>query len=136
MRIATSIAGLVIAGMLWCVLAAPARAADLTGAWADNTELCKKIFVKKGASISFAKDADLYGSGLVFEKSRIRGKLASCNIKTQKQDGDVLHMIATCSTDVALQTVQVSLKIENENRIVRLFPGLPELQMTYSRCAL
>jgi hypothetical protein len=112
------------------------HAADLNGAWADNTSQCGKIFVKKGASISFAKDADLYGSGLVFEKNKIRGKIASCNIKSQKQDGDVLHIIGICSTDVALQTVQLSLKMDGDNAIVRIFPGLPELQMRYSRCAL
>jgi len=119
-----------------CSVMIPAvEAADLTGAWADNTSECGKIFVKNGASISFAKDADLYGSGLVFEKNRIIGKIASCSIKSQKQDGDVMHIIGACSTDVALQTVQLSLKMDGDNTIVRIFPGVPELQMRYSRCA-
>jgi hypothetical protein len=131
----TILAKWLLAAFACCVMIPAVQAADLTGAWADNTSECGKIFVKKGASISFASDADLYGSGLVFEKNRILGKIASCNIKSQKQDGDVLHIIGICSTDVALQTVQLSLKMDGDNTIVRIFPGLPELQMRYSRCA-
>ena len=32
------------------------NAADLTGVWASHTELCDKIFVKKGARISFTEE--------------------------------------------------------------------------------
>ncbi|MBR1148728.1 hypothetical protein [Bradyrhizobium sp. AUGA SZCCT0431] len=117
------------------IVASAAQSRDLTGAWVTDAGACKKIFTGSGGKLAFAKDADVYGSGFVYEKSRLRGKIATCQIKTQKEDGDVLHLIASCSTDVALATVQFSLKIDNENQITRLFPGMPELKTEYFRCS-
>ena len=96
---------------------------------------CRKIFTGSGSKFAFAKDADVYGSGFVYEKNKLRGKIATCQIKAQKEDGDMAHLIANCSTDVALATVQFSLKIDNENQITRLFPGMPELKTEYFRCS-
>ncbi|MBR1157229.1 hypothetical protein [Bradyrhizobium sp. JYMT SZCCT0428] len=116
------------------IVASAAQSRDLTGAWVTDAGACKKIFTGSGAKLAFAKDADVYGSGFVYEKNRLRGKIATCLIKTPKEDGDVLHLIASCSTDVALATVQFSLKIDNENKITRLFPGMQELKTEYFRC--
>ena len=79
--------------------------------------------------------ADVYGSGFIYEKNRLRGKIATCAIVAQKEDGDILHLISTCSTDVALETVQLSLRIDNANQITRFFPGVPELKTEYYRCS-
>jgi len=77
----------------------------------------------------------VYGSGFIYEKNRLRGKVAICTIVAKKQEGDVLHLVTTCSTDVALETVQFSLRIDNANQITRLFPGVPELKTEYFRCS-
>ena len=116
------------------IAASAAQSRDLTGAWVTNAGACKKIFTGSGSKLAFASDADVYGSGFVYEKNRLRGKIATCLIKTQKEDGDVVHIIASCSTDVALATVQFSLRIDNENQITRLFAGMPELKTEYFRC--
>jgi hypothetical protein len=116
------------------VVASAARAADLTGAWVTDAAACKKIFTGSGSKLAFAKDADVYGSGFIYEKNRLRGKIATCLIKTQKEDGDVVNLLASCSTDVALATVQFSLRIDNENKITRFFAGMPELKTEYFRC--
>lgn len=123
----------VLTGPLVFGLAAEAR--DLTGAWVTNASTCNQVFRGGAGNRSFAKDADVYGSGFIYEKNRLRGKIATCVIKTQKEDGDVLHLMTSCSTDVALATVQFSFKIEDDNRITRLFPGLPELETKYFRCS-
>jgi hypothetical protein len=94
------------------------------------------MFAKRDNRIVFSEDADSYGSGFIVESNRIRGSIATCTIQSRKQEGTVLHVMTSCSTDVALQHVQFSLKIEGENRIVRLFPGIPELDRTYYRCSL
>jgi hypothetical protein len=113
-----------------------ARAADLTGLWATNASECKNIFVKRGSKISFSNTSDRYGSGFIIEGNRIRGKMQTCNISLRKEDGAITHFIAACSTDVALATVQFSLKIDNENKITRLYSGVPELATQYFRCFL
>jgi hypothetical protein len=113
-----------------------AEAMDLTGAWATDASACKKIFSGSVGNLSFTEDADVYGSGFIYEKNRLRGKIAICTIVAQKEDGDVLHLVSTCSTDVALDTVQFSLRIDNANQITRFFPGVPELKTAYYRCSL
>src|SRR5688572_6681339 len=84
------------------VLGSGAQAFDLSGVWADHSSVCAKIFVKRNNRIAFTKDADSFGSGFIVEGNRIRGKIAACAIKMRKEDGAVLHLHTTCSTDVAL----------------------------------
>ena len=115
--------------------ATKASAFDLNGAWANNTDVCTKIFVKKKNRISMAGDSDMYGSGFIVEGNKIRGKMASCTVKTKKEDAGTLNMVAVCSTDIALQSVQFMLKIDGESSVTRLYPGLPELSVSYVRCA-
>ena len=62
----------------------------------------------------------MYGSGCIYEKSRLRGKIATCVVKTQKEDGDALHLITSCSTNVTRATVHFSLK---DNALVRIGPA-------------
>jgi hypothetical protein len=112
-----------------------AEAMDMTGAWATDATACKKMFSGPAGNLSFTEDADVYGSGFIYEKNRLRGKIATCAIVAQKEDGDILHLISTCSTDVALETVQLSLRIDNANQITRFFPGVPELKTEYYRCS-
>jgi hypothetical protein len=121
-----------------CVLACAHRsqANELDGAWANSETACGKVFVKRNNRMAIARDSDIYGSGFIIEGNRIRGKIVTCTIKTRKQDGAVLHLIATCSTDTALQNVQFSLKLDGKDTIVRMFPGVPELDTPYFRCSL
>jgi hypothetical protein len=118
----------------WILSGLPAYAIDLNGAWADNESNCGKIFVKKNNNISIATDSDHYGSGLIFEGNIIRGKMATCTITKRIEAADGLNLIAKCSTDVALSTTQFSLKIDNDDKITRVYPGVPELSVSYTRC--
>ena len=124
----------VIIGSMFGVLAS--HAADLTGAWANDVQACDKIFVKRNGTIEITKDSDAFGSGFVIEQNRIKGKIATCNIIAHKEDGAVTHLVAKCATDIAFENVQFSLKLDNENKMTRLYPGLPELSVSYFRCPL
>ena len=112
-----------------------AEASDLRGAWVTDKSTCKKVFTGEGTKLRIAKDADVYGSGFIYENNRLRGKNATCVIKSQKQDGDVLHLVTLCTNDVTFGTVQFSLKIEDDNQITRFFPGVSELETKYYRCS-
>jgi hypothetical protein len=112
----------------------PAYAIDLNGAWTDNTSMCSKIFVKKNNKISIVSNSDFYGSALIFEGNIIRGKMAACTIRKRIDAADSLNLIADCSTDIALSTTQFSLKIDNDNKITRVYPGVPEMATSYFRC--
>jgi hypothetical protein len=121
----------VVAGLL---LSSTANAVDLNGAWANDPSVCIQVFEKKNKTISITRNSDNYGSGFIIEGNQIRGKIAKCTIKSRKEDGPLLHLIASCSTDVALSTVQFSLRIDNENKLTRVFPGIPEMALPYVRC--
>jgi hypothetical protein len=109
---------------------------DLSGAWANHESACAQVFVKSSKGIAFSEKADFYGSGFVIEANRIRGRIATCAITLRKKDGAVVHLVATCSTDIALQNMQFSLRVEDKDRIVRIYPGLPELDTTYFHCPM
>ena len=118
----------------WLSLLAPAHAVDLNGAWASDPELCGKIFVKKGKQTVFAPLSDLYGSGFVIDGNRIRGKIARCTIKSRKEDGDTTLLAATCSTTIAAQELEFSLKAVDDNTVARVFPGSSAMRVDFHRC--
>src|SRR6188768_1587372 len=125
---------LVISSAVFLLFGAAARSADLNGAWANDPSVCDKIFVKQNAKVAMTKDADNYGSGFIVDGNQVRGKIANCNIKSRKEEAGLAHLITSCSTDVALQAVQLSFKIDSENQITRIFPGAPEMSTSYTRC--
>src|SRR5689334_949270 len=84
------------------IVATPALAYDLNGVWASDADRCGKIFTKSGKQISFAKMADLYGSGFIVDSSSLRGKTARCTVKSRRETQDALHILASCSTDIML----------------------------------
>ena len=122
---------------LCCALpGASAEAADLTGVWATDAALCNKVFVKKGNRVSFAKNSDVYGSGFIIDGKEVRGPMAKCRIKRTTEDGETIHMIAACATDIMLSDVQLSVKFIDANSIARLFPGMQDMSVNYHRCAM
>jgi hypothetical protein len=117
-------------------LSASARAEDLSGLWATDGSQCDKIFTKAGASYAFAQNSDIYGSGFIIDGRRIVTQMAKCDIKTSKQDGAITHLILGCATDVMLSSVQTSFKKAGNDRIIRIFPGVSDMEIPYERCSL
>jgi len=121
----------------WITLASPAQAADLSGAWATDASVCNKVFVKKDGAISFQQDSDQYGGGFVMEGNRVRGQMQTCTIKARKEDGNVIHLLAACASDIMTSNLQFSARVIDDNTIARIFPGMPdELNIKYSRCLM
>lgn len=120
--------------LLVLLAGAQAVAADeIEGAWATDEEHCAKVFEKKNGRTVLAPDSDLYGGGFVIDGNRITGKMATCTIKNQKKDGDTVHLLASCATDIMFSTVPFSLRLGN-GQLTRLFPGMDNIQITYRRC--
>jgi hypothetical protein len=111
-----------------------AHAFDLTGQWASDQEACSKIFATSGKKAVLRKDSDLFGSGFIIDGNRITGRMARCTIKTTKESGSTLHMLASCATDIMLGNVQLSVKVVDDNRITRIFPGIDGMEVDYVRC--
>ena len=113
----------------------PAKAFDLDGAWATQADVCKKIFAKSGNTTSFTSDAESYGSGFIIEGNSIRGQAAKCTIKTRKEAGGLRHLIAICSTQIMIDQMQLSFKVDDDNKITRVFPGMEGFETSYVRCS-
>jgi hypothetical protein len=122
----------VLAALLSVV--APSHAIDLNGPWSSDPSLCDKIFIKKGKQVAFAPLSDLYGSGFIIDGNRIRGKVARCTIKSRKEDGDAVLLSATCSTIIAPQDLEFSLKRVDDNTVARLIPGSSAMRVDFHRC--
>ena len=115
-----------------------AHAIDLSGAWASHADECSKVFIRKGRAneIGFTANSDQHGGGFIIEADRLRGKFATCKIKSRKEDGQTVNIIAGCATDIMLSNVQFSLKVLEPNKILRLFPGVQDIEISYDRCPI
>ena len=133
----TRLSALSLLVSLCCLsLGAPAEAADFTGAWTTDATACNKMFAKSGARISFAKDSELSGGGLIFQGKEIQGIGAACRIKTAKADGEVTNMILACATVIMLSDMQFSVRRVNADEIFRMFPNMPGMETKYYRCPM
>jgi hypothetical protein len=113
-----------------------AHAFDLNGAWASDAKFCSNIFERKGKALSFRRESELHGSGFIIDGNTIRGKAAKCAIKARKDAGEIINLVATCATDIMLSDVQFSMRIINDNKVSRIFPGMEGMELTYDRCLL
>lgn len=111
-----------------------AEALDLNGAWASDSDNCSKVFVRNGAQLGFADMSDVYGGGFIINGDQIIGKFARCRIKARKDNGPNVNLIAACATDMMLSSVQFSLKELDANSLIRLFPGMEDMEIRYHRC--
>jgi hypothetical protein len=129
------IAGIILCGSL-VLLASSAVAFDFNGAWATDAAKCAQIFTKKGGKVSMTKNSDYFGGGFIVEGDRIRGPSATCKVNNRKEEGGMLHLIASCATQIAiLSPTQLDIKIEDDNKITRLFANFSEITASYTRCA-
>jgi hypothetical protein len=115
-------------------VAGQAAAFDLNGAWASDADNCAKVFVRKGAQMTFAEMSDVYGGGFMIDGDQITGKFARCRIKARKDNGNTINLIAACASDIMLQNVQFSLREVDANSVVRMFPDMDGMEIKYARC--
>lgn len=112
----------------------PVVAFDLNGAWVSDAENCAKVFARKGAQVTFTDMSDVFGGGFIIEGDQITGKYARCRIKTKKNEGANINLLAACASDIMLQNVQFSLREVDANTVMRMFPGISGMEIKYARC--
>jgi hypothetical protein len=127
--------GVSVVGLAW---AGSATAFELTGAWTLDTDKCNQVFVQNKTTnrLDFAEFPGVYGGGFIAEPDRLRSKYADCRIKTKKEQGQDLNLIAACATDIMLSDVQFVLRVVDDETIIRLFPGIESIETNYHRCRL
>jgi hypothetical protein len=113
---------------------AEAQAIELTGAWATHADLCNQVFTTKNGRVDYTELSELFGSGFIIDGDRIRGKAATCTIRSKKQDGDNLELSASCASSIMTQDVRFSLKVIDDNTVSRSFPDISGMSINYTRC--
>jgi hypothetical protein len=126
----------VLFALVGVLLNVEAQAFELTGAWASQTDLCTRVFTKKGNQVVFAELSELFGSGFIVDGNRIRGRSVKCAIKSKKQDGDNLELSTACASSIMTSSVRFNLKIIDDNNLDRSFPEIAGMTLKYSRCSL
>ena len=130
-----ALAGLTTLGIM--LTASPSASAfELTGAWANDPDLCEKVFNKKDNQIVFSEFSELYGSGFIVEGNVIRGKSARCTIKSKNESGADIEIVAACTSSIMNQEVEFNLKVIDDNNLDRLFPDISGMSLRYARCSL
>ncbi|QOZ53200.1 hypothetical protein KUL72_18895 [Bradyrhizobium arachidis] len=124
--------GLLFASLL--VTSSKVHALDLNGPWATDANNCPKVFERKGGQIGFTDMSEVFGGGFIVDGDQIIGKFARCRIKARKDSGPNINLIAACATDIMLSSVQLSLKELDADSLVRLFPGMEDMEIRYHRC--
>jgi hypothetical protein len=131
---ALRVAGLV--GSITILSHTPSYAFDLNGAWTTAVSACGKIFDKnKENKISIRGGSGMYGDAFIVRDNSIVGPGGSCTIEKRKDVGSIHHLVANCAAgNVAISTFQFSFRVKDDNNIVRIFPGIEELDVAYGRC--
>jgi hypothetical protein len=129
-----------IAGLATAItlLSQPSHAFDLSGAWTTDVSACATIFAKNKENVySIKSGSGIYGDAFIVRGKSIFSAAGTCTIKTRKDAGPVHHLVATCAPgNVALSTFQFSYRIKDNSSIIRIFPGIEELNVAYGRCTL
>jgi hypothetical protein len=115
---------------------ASTEAADLSGAWTDDADACTKVFTKKNNKLAFTQNADVHAGSLIVQGRQITGTFQKCTVKSFRDDGSTLKVIAACSDSVAVSDVAFDVKITGENTITLSSKVPVPVEMLYVRCPM
>jgi len=122
--------------VLLIMQSASTQAADLNGAWSIDASACGSMFTKENNRIAFKKDADLHAGGLIVQGREITGTLQKCTVKSRRDDGPNVRVVAACSDGVAISDVTFEVKHTGENQITLSSNGPVPMDMIYVRCPM
>ena len=71
MRISSLFVRSALSGAALILVGQAALAIDLNGLWSSDASACDRIFEKKGNSVAFRQDSDMYGSGFIVDGQQI-----------------------------------------------------------------
>ncbi|UGX96612.1 hypothetical protein G6321_00016290 [Bradyrhizobium barranii subsp. barranii] len=112
------------------------QAADLNGAWTIDASACGQIFTKENNRLAFKKDADLHAGGLIVQGRQVTGTFEKCTVKSLRDDGPNMRIIASCSDGVSISDITFDLTFSGENNITLSSKEPVPVQMPYVRCPM
>ncbi|QOZ70578.1 MULTISPECIES: hypothetical protein [Bradyrhizobium] len=122
--------------LLLVTQSAAIQAADLNGAWSIDASACGQMFTKENDKLAFKKDADLHAGGLIVQGKQITGTFEKCTVRSLREDGPNMRLIASCSDGVSISDVTFDLTFSGENNITLSSKDPVPVQMPYVRCPM
>lgn len=120
---------IVLACSVGLLFVAHAHAADINGLWVkfSNRSACPTNSGEENSRTA------IYENGAFdIEDNEIRAQSGTCHIKARKDDGIFVRLLLDCPPFVAEN--ELTLRIEGNNKITRIMPGMPDKNRTYFRC--
>jgi hypothetical protein len=115
---------------------ASTQAADLNGAWTLDASACSQVFTKENNKLAFRQDADLHAGGLIVQGKQITGTFQKCTVKSLRDDGSNVQVMASCSDGVTVSDVAFDVKVSGENRITLSSKEPVPMETPYVRCSM
>ena len=122
--------------VLLVMQSASIQAADLNGAWTIDASACGQIFTKENNRLAFKKDADLHAGGLIVQGRHVTGTFEKCTVKSLRDDGPNMRIIASCSDGVSISEMAFDVTFSGENNITLSSKEPVPVQMPYVRCSM
>jgi hypothetical protein len=100
----------------------------LQGAWVPEEHRCEKVFFRQGRSINFYRPGASVREGILVQENHLSDARHRCVISKVKQHEESYTMLVTClgSRSLITSKLSLSMKFEDENRVVRTFSAFPE----------
>jgi hypothetical protein len=120
---------IVLACSVGLLFVARAHAADINGLWVkfSDRSACPRIFEEKDNRTVIYESGGFY-----IDDKEIRAQSGTCHIKARKDDGIFVELLLDCPPFIAEN--EMTLRIEGENKLTRIAPGMPDKNTTYFRC--
>ncbi len=113
---------------------APESLAQLAGAWARSAADCKKIFERRGRTVSFRQPADKFSQAAIIESQRIRLPTSICRLERASREGGALKVSGECQDSISYTSQTAYVKLRSKNEIVFNPNGDPALDTSMTRC--
>ena len=115
---------------------APESLAQLTGAWAQSTDDCKKLFQRRGSALTYRQPVDQFAQAVIIESQRIRLPTGVCRLERASHEGGALKVSGECQDSISYTQQSAYVKLRSKDEIVFNPNGDPALDTSMMRCAL
>jgi hypothetical protein len=126
-----------LAAALLAVSTGAARAdvlQQLQGAWAIEDSDCSNVFTQSGGKTVVQKRDDDTLPGFVVDGRSVRGAAASCDIASVKEKSDGVSLLLSCRSQISFDTMNISLKMPDNDTLVRYDNDFPAITTRFHRC--
>ena len=115
---------------------APESLAQLSGAWAESKDDCKKLFQRRGSALTYRQPVDQLAQAVIIELQRIRLPKGVCRLERASHEGGALKVSGECQDLISYTSQTAYVKLRSQDQIVFNPNGDPALNISMIRCAL